>query len=217
MKTTFKIITLLVSSLLLGRTSVAQTTLLKEWFGQKKTQREYLLNQIAALQVYIGYAKKGYEIYDKGLSMIGSFKNGEFNLHNDFFLSLKGINPEIARYAKVAATVQLQYKILQSSSRTLRALRASDFGSARSGYVNGVFGKVIEDSEGLLDELIALTTASKLELTDDERLKRIDKLHDDMLEQYRFVSQFSDEILFIERSKAAEQKTIELHKQLNSK
>lgn len=217
MKVTFKISVLAIVLLSMGKGAYAQATLLKEWFGQKRTQREYLLNQIAALQVYIGYAKKGYQIYDKGLNMIGSFKNGEFDLHDDFFLLLKGINPEIARYAKVAATIQLQYKVLQTSSHTMRMIRASDPGSNRIGYVNDVFGKVIADSEGLLEDLLTLTTASGLELTDDERLERIDKLHHDMTERSRFASQFSEEVLFIERSRSAEQRHIEFNKHLNNK
>ena len=30
-----------------------------EWFQQKKTQKIYLLEQIAALQIYTGYLQKG--------------------------------------------------------------------------------------------------------------------------------------------------------------
>ena len=41
-------------------TTQAQT--FAEWFRQKKTQKQYLIQQIAALQVYIGYAQKGYSI-----------------------------------------------------------------------------------------------------------------------------------------------------------
>ena len=38
-----------------------------EWFQQGATQKKYLLQQIAALQVYIGYVQKGYSIAKKGL------------------------------------------------------------------------------------------------------------------------------------------------------
>ncbi len=33
-----------------------------EWFRQSATQKKYLLQQIAGLQVYIGYVQKGYSI-----------------------------------------------------------------------------------------------------------------------------------------------------------
>lgn len=33
-----------------------------EWFNQKSTQKKYLLQQIAAFEAYLSYAKKGYDI-----------------------------------------------------------------------------------------------------------------------------------------------------------
>src|SRR5260221_4860823 len=82
-----------------------------EWFRQKKTQKKYLLQQIAALQVYIDYAKKGYDIASKGLNTIRDIKNGDFNLHRDFFGSLKQVNPKIKKYAKVADIIAYQVSI----------------------------------------------------------------------------------------------------------
>ncbi|MBK8088802.1 MAG: hypothetical protein IPK31_13170 [Chitinophagaceae bacterium] len=51
-----KIILLPVIATFLFNAANAQT--LNEWVNQKSTQKKYLLQQIAALQVYIGYAKK---------------------------------------------------------------------------------------------------------------------------------------------------------------
>ena len=52
-----------------------------EWFNQKATQRKYLIQQIAALEVYTGYVSDGYSIAKKGLNIIHDIKNGDFNLH----------------------------------------------------------------------------------------------------------------------------------------
>ena len=51
----------------------------------KKTQKKYLLQQIAALKVYISYAKKGYNIVSSGINTIRDIKKGELNLHNNFY------------------------------------------------------------------------------------------------------------------------------------
>lgn len=69
---------------------------------QKKTQKKYLIEQIVALQLYISYVKKGYSIAKEGLNTISAFKRGEFNLHTNYFNSLKSVNPKIKQYAKVA-------------------------------------------------------------------------------------------------------------------
>lgn len=45
-----------------------------EWFKQKKTQIQYLIDQIAALQVYSQSLQKGYDIADAGLKFIHGIK-----------------------------------------------------------------------------------------------------------------------------------------------
>ncbi|MBK6993318.1 MAG: hypothetical protein IPH34_16515 [Chitinophagaceae bacterium] len=40
----------------------------------KENSKKYLLQQIVALQVYIGYAKKGYNIASKGIATVRSIK-----------------------------------------------------------------------------------------------------------------------------------------------
>jgi len=60
--------------LLSGAQVNAQTW--NEWFRQKKTQKKYLVQQIAALKVYLKYLKQGYRIVDKGLSLVGDIKDG---------------------------------------------------------------------------------------------------------------------------------------------
>ena len=74
----------------------------QEWTQQKKTQIKYLVQQIAAFQVYIGYVEKGYSIAKKGLNAISNIKHGDFSMHNDYFNSLKIVNPKIKKYWKVA-------------------------------------------------------------------------------------------------------------------
>ena len=73
-----------------------------EWFAQNKTQKKYLLQQIAALEVYLTDVKKGYQIVSGGLNAIHTIKHGEFNLHQAYFTSLKKVNPNIKDMAMLA-------------------------------------------------------------------------------------------------------------------
>ncbi|MCA6438992.1 MAG: hypothetical protein IM581_03630, partial [Chitinophagaceae bacterium] len=106
-----KIMILVTVGLFAFHSSNAQTT--DEWLNQKSTQKKYLLQQIAALQVYIGYAKKGYTVVTSGINTIRNIKNGDLNLHRDFFNRLKNVNPAIRRYAKVADIIAYQVKIIK--------------------------------------------------------------------------------------------------------
>jgi hypothetical protein len=60
-----------------------------------------LIQQIAALKVYLEYLKKGYKIVDKGLTTIGEIKNGTFNLDKDYLYSLKQVSPVVKNFPKV--------------------------------------------------------------------------------------------------------------------
>lgn len=96
-----------------------------EWFRQSETQKKYLLQQIAALHVYLGYAKKGFEIANKGINTVRNIKNGDFNLHRDFFNSLKNVNPNISRFAKVADIIAFQVSIVKQSKDALQTIKQS--------------------------------------------------------------------------------------------
>ncbi len=175
-----------------------------EWTRQKKTQIKYLMKQIAALQVYIGYVQKGYEIANKGLTTISVIKNGEFSLHRDFFGALKMINPRIRDYAKVPDIISLQLQIVKVSGRSIKALRESkQFTSEELDHILTVFIRLTLAGMESIDELIRIVTAREYTMKDDERLKRIDALHADMQERAAMIQQFSRDntLLAVQRFK----------------
>src|SRR5690349_20806460 len=72
-----------------------------EWFRQNKTQKKYLLEQIAALEVYAGYLEKGYTIAKDGLNTIDKIRHGEFELHDKHFQSFKKVDPAIGSWRRL--------------------------------------------------------------------------------------------------------------------
>ncbi len=187
-----------------------------EWFQQKATQKKYLLQQIAALQVYIGYAKKGYKIAKEGLNTIGKFTKGEFDLHTDYFNSLKTVNPEVKRYAKVADIIALQVKIVQNCNWTQRRLNSSDaFSGDELAYIGRVFRRLLDDCAQTIDELVTITTDGKLEMKDDERMKRIDQLYLDMQDKYTFSQSFSNDAKSLAASRVREKTDVQTSRALH--
>lgn len=188
-----KLIIILI--VLLSTVSMAQAQKMKAWVNQKKTQIEYLILQIAAKKVYLEQVKNGYKIAQEGLGIISSFKRGEFNLHDLFFQSLKNVNPAVKGYLRVEETIELQRKILLGYNQILRQLTADDaFTDEEVSYFRSVFSKLLNDCEMLLDDLISVVTSGNLEMKDDERLTRIDKLFLAMQDNYSFYRTFSSEI-----------------------
>lgn len=187
-----------------------------EWFRQSATQKKYLLQQIATLQVYIGYVQKGYSIARQGLNTISDIKHGEFNLHRDYFNSLKTVNPKIKNYSKVADIIVLQVNIIKTYKEAAKQLKQSGtFNAGEISYINGVFKRLMDDCAETIDALITVTTSGELEMKDDERLKRIDALYSDMQGKYTFVQGFSNEAKLLAASRIQEQNNIQTIRALN--
>lgn len=177
-------------------------------YAQAK-QAEILLKQIAALQIYIGYAQKGYSVAKKGLNTIGDFKRGEFNLHTDYFNSLKTVNPKIKKHARVAEIISLQLKIIKSYGTIYGQIQQDDlFHGDEMDYIKRVFDRLIENCDDNLEELITIITNGQLEMKDDERMKRIDAIYQNMLENHTFCESFSNQTRLESLSRATDTKEV---------
>jgi len=195
--------TMTICLLLISQFAFSQT--FNEWFRQKKTQRKYLVEQIAALEVYKGYVKKGYEIVGGGLNLIDDIKKGDFGLHKNYFDGLQTVNPQIRHYAQVSRAMLLQVKIIQTCQQTVRKLNTSGMMKGDEvAYVKRTFDRVLEDVAQVLEELQLLISDGQLGLKDDERIERIDALNAQSEEMYGFVIRFGNEAIHLGASRYRE-------------
>ena len=186
-----------------------------EWFWQKKTKKKYLLQQIAALQTYITYAKKGYKIASTGIHAIQDIKNGEFSLHASYFNSLKSVNPVIKNEAEVAEIIALQISIVQHFKSAIRAYQQSrQFDNKEIDYINNVFSELTADCLQDIDELMNVISNNKLQLTDDERISAINKLYADMQDKNSFTQSFTNNGLLLAQQRAQDANSVGVAKQL---
>ena len=163
-----------------------------EWFRQQKTQKKYLIEQIAALQTYVGYAEKGYSIASKGLSTIRDIKHGDFYLNNTFFNSLTSVNPRVKNYVKVADIITMQISIAKQVRNTIKqSANGKQLTNSELNYLQQVFNNVLDECAKNLDELFELITDGQQQMKDDERIIRIDNLYVDMQDKQVFVQSFS--------------------------
>lgn len=208
-----KFLFIIVTGILLSTTSPAQTW--DEWFKQKKTQKKYLAKQIVLLRLYLGYLKKGYEIADKGLTTIHNIKNGDFNLHRDFFGSLKNVNPHIKNSAKVVDIIAFQVYIIQNIKRVNNFCKNNEYFTPEEiRYVAAVYSNMLFLCDASISELLTIIRSNETEMKDDERLVRIDKLYDDMLDKHAFVQSFDSDVRLIARERERETRSVErMHKQ----
>ncbi|MEQ1588149.1 MAG: hypothetical protein ABL895_19865 [Cyclobacteriaceae bacterium] len=164
-----------------------------EWFKQKKTQRKYLQEQIVALKVYLGYVKDGYRIAQRGLNTIDNIKNGNFNLHRDFFSSFKNVNPAITNSVKVIDITAFQIGILHDLKKISSFVKGNkNFTVEETHYITKVCTNMLLLCDANLSELLYLVKSGESGLTDDERIGQIDSIYKDMQDQYAFTHDFDN-------------------------
>ncbi|HMR81975.1 MAG TPA: hypothetical protein PKE30_02550 [Niabella sp.] len=177
---------------------------IKQWFSQKKTQTQYLVQQIAALKAYTGQLQKGYKIVQGGLNTIGDIKDGHFKLDQVFFDELRTINPRVRHYARVADIITLNIQVIKLSGTSIRAARKSDrFNHNELSYSEKIFRNVMDDCIELIDELTQILSPGELQLSDDERITRIDGVYAEMKERYSFINSYCNDLekLQVQRSR----------------
>ena len=205
-----KVLMLLVFMLVFSSTEVAAQNW-NEWFKQKKTQRRYLVKQIALLQVYIGHVKKGVKIVQKGLRTIENVKNGDFNLHRDFFSALNNVNPHIANSAKVADIIAYQIFIMRQFGEINRYCKSNKhFTAEEIRYVADVYANLLFLCDANLSELLSIIRPDKTKMTDDERLARIDLIHEDMIDKHAFVQSFGQDAYMIAHERETEMRQLDM-------
>lgn len=194
---------LIVACIALNYSAVAQTS--NEIFNQKKTQRQYLIEQVAALKVYAGYLKKGYNVAKDGIGTIRRIGDGEYSLHQDFIGSMKAVSPAVRKNARLTDILAMQIKILTtfSSLPKTSGLQAADLE-----YVASVKRRVVTDLEGYLDELIDLTTPAAYQMNEEHRIERLSELHAHVMDTFQFCGSFAADVRMLGASRIKEQHSV---------
>jgi hypothetical protein len=165
----------------------------KEWFRQKKTQKEYLIEQIAHLKLYLELTEKGYKIAKEGLTTIGDIKRGEFRLHTNRFDSLRVVSAAVSSHPRLKQLTDLHGRVNQICEKLVGELAAEAvFSQSQLDYLKGVLDLVYDDCQGILYAMFDVVRSGNTSMTDDERIRRIDLLCGQMQDNYLFVKSFAE-------------------------
>jgi hypothetical protein len=183
----------------------AQAQNFAEWFSQKKTQKKYLLQQIAALQIYSGYLKTGYGIAKGGLGSIGGYIGNEYGLHGSYYTHLKTVSGPVKSNPQVADIIRWQQDILRQTA----AIKKQDgLTNTESSYTAKVCQSLLADCDARMNDLQTILSDQKTEMSDEERIRQIARLHSAMQDNYRFAAQFRTQLQLYVRNKQQENKDV---------
>jgi hypothetical protein len=197
---------ILIMSLLLFVAATAQSQTWNEWFRQKKTQKKYLIQQIAALKVYLKYLKQGYNIAKKGMRLVGDIKEGNFNSHKEYFGSLREVNEMISNSGKVSTTMYYETAIIELIKRIRKDAAESDqLTRDERKQVFLMCDNMLALSDECISNLKNLVTDGELEMKDDERIKRLVVIYEESKERFHFTRQYfnANRLLILQREKEA--------------
>lgn len=185
--------TFLIIAALVINVSGANAQNFSEWVKQKETQIRYLAEQIASLKMYGEVINKGYDIAHAGLKNIFGIKDDDYKEHAAYFLSLWKVKADIKNYSK-ALSIYKMYSDIKARYELINSSVKSFLAEKEIAYINNVFASLISGAGDLVDELGLVISDSELELKDDERVQRIDKIYLQMQDRYEFCQSFLGEI-----------------------
>jgi hypothetical protein len=186
----------LFSSVFLSRPVVAQTEeaaqLLLNW--EKLQQLEEILDNM-----YVGY-----KVLDKGYRTIKDIAEGNYSIHQAFLDGLMAVNPTVRNYKRIPYIISYQKLLLDEYRRAFARFKVDpNFTVDEIIYLGGVYSFLFKQSLRNLDELAMVITATKLRMTDDERMQAIDRIFFDMESKVMFLRRFnnSTQLLAIQRAR----------------
>src|SRR6202790_1438984 len=114
---------------------------------------------------------KGYEILSTGYNTIRQISEGNFNLHKAFLDGLLAVSPAVQNYARVVDIIDDQGRIVSEYKSAYNLFKQDKhFTPDELVYMSTVYNNLIGASEKNLENLLNVMTASKLRMSDAERL-----------------------------------------------
>jgi len=177
----------------------AQSFSFSDLFGQSGKQKNYYLQQIAAYQAFESELKQGYNVIKNGLNGIRDINTAELNAHSTYYQSLSQPGSPVKNSTQVQDILGWQTDIVNSFNQSFIGLTNDE-----QSYVVTVKANLLNACNADLTDLQNLLASGNLQMTDDERLKRLAKIHAAMLDKYQFSQSFcnSAKLLAAQRQQA---------------
>jgi hypothetical protein len=167
-------------------------------FGQSQEAQQLLLNveKLSQLKNMLSDMKKGYQVVSQGYSAVSRIAEGNFSLHGVFLDGLMLVSPEVKKYRKVAGLISYQKRLVSECRAAFNHFKsAGTLNVAELEYLGSVYRELFSASLENLDELAMVVTAGKLRMSDQERLKAIDRIFLQVEDKLLFLRDFNKHAL----------------------
>ncbi|RYE55109.1 MAG: TerB family tellurite resistance protein [Sphingobacteriales bacterium] len=186
--------------------------------AQAQEAQQLLLNleKLAQLKSILKNMYEGYQVVSKGYNTIKNISQGNYKLHQAFFDRLLEVSPAVRKYKRVADIISYQKRIMQEHKKAFNYFKGTgSFTLEEINYMEKVYSNLFQQSVKSLDDLLMVITASRLRMSDDERLEAIDRIFVDMQGKLTFLRSFNNSTKLLAVQRIKEQHEIDLSKKLN--
>lgn len=192
--------------------SIAMLTLMAGCFNpaaraQSEEAAQLLLNyeKLRQLEQILDNMYRGYKIVSKGYNTVKDITEGNFKLHQVFLDGLYMVSPAVKRYHRIPQIIRYQEFLVKEYKRAFNRFRNDTNLTLREiRYLGNVYSYLVRQSLRNVDELLMVITASRLRMSDEERLKAIDRIFESMEEKVSFLVRLNTTagVLIVQRAKA---------------
>jgi hypothetical protein len=176
--------------------------------GQAEEIEQLLINtqKLTVMEQTLDQIYDTYKVLEFGYNTITRISSGNYSLHEAFIDGLMMVNPSIRNYKRIPYIIDYQKLLLEEYSRAYNRFRADPhFTPQELQYLGNVYSYLFQASVKNIDDLLMVITSTQLSMSDDERLKAIDRIYLEMESKLRFVRSFnnSTQLLAIQRARSA--------------
>jgi hypothetical protein len=185
--------------------------------AQKDEIQQLLLNweKLRQLEEILDNMYRGYKILDKGYRTIKDISQGNYTIHQAFLDGLMAVNPSIRNYKRIPLIINYQKLLLSEYKRAYKRFKQDpNFKLEELEYLGSVYKFLFEASVRNLEDLTMIITATKLRMSDDERMQAIDRIFYDMESKVVFLRYFNNNTQLLAVQRARSQNDVRTMQQL---
>ena len=197
-----------IKEIIIGMAMIMLVAVPKATFSQATEIQQLILNweKLAELEKILDNMYTGYKILDKGYSTIKNIAEGNYSIHQIFIDGLMLVNPTVRNYKRIPFIIDYQKLLLKEYSNAYNRFKNDPhFTPQELEYLANVYSYLFTASLRNIDDLVMIITATKLRMSDDERMQAIDRIFYDMESKLIFLRGFnnSTQLLAIQRARSA--------------
>jgi hypothetical protein len=183
--------------------------------AQELEQLTLDIEKLAQFKQILSDMKKGYDILDKGYSTIKAISQGSFDLHQGFLTGLLVVSPQLRNYGRIGDIIKCQGLLLSEYKSAYGNFKSSGrFTPEEISYLGTVYKNLFDRSLNNLNELTTILTDSQLRMSDDERLKQIDRIDTEMQDKLSFLRSFNKRLYAADTQRKKQQQDTKKLQQL---